>query len=72
MSPRKHNLIKSTCLEFFYFDHHGFISSYCSRASDFGLVKIDETGQIRQFLEKPKGENLKSMVCYFICFSLMR
>ncbi|KAJ6400847.1 hypothetical protein OIU84_016302 [Salix udensis] len=32
-----------------------------SRASDFGLVKIDETGQIRQFLEKPKGENLKSM-----------
>ncbi|CAK7348577.1 unnamed protein product [Dovyalis caffra] len=32
-----------------------------SRASDFGLVKIDETGQIREFLEKPKGENLRSM-----------
>ncbi|WCJ22569.1 Glucose-1-phosphate adenylyltransferase large subunit 1 [Euphorbia peplus] len=32
-----------------------------SRASDFGLIKIDETGRIRQFLEKPKGENLKSM-----------
>ncbi|EEF47125.1 glucose-1-phosphate adenylyltransferase, putative [Ricinus communis] len=32
-----------------------------SRASDFGLIKIDETGQIRQFLEKPKGESLKSM-----------
>ncbi|KAF2315093.1 hypothetical protein GH714_038148 [Hevea brasiliensis] len=32
-----------------------------SRASDYGLIKIDETGQITQFLEKPKGENLKSM-----------
>ncbi|KAJ0051650.1 hypothetical protein Pint_00726 [Pistacia integerrima] len=32
-----------------------------SRASDFGLVKIDETGRIRQFLEKPKGESLRSM-----------
>ncbi|KAJ9696856.1 hypothetical protein PVL29_008857 [Vitis rotundifolia] len=32
-----------------------------SRASDFGLIKIDEMGQIRQFLEKPKGETLKSM-----------
>ncbi|OVA13492.1 Nucleotidyl transferase [Macleaya cordata] len=33
-----------------------------SRASDFGLMKIDETGRIRQFLEKPKGESLKSML----------
>ncbi|RVW12511.1 Glucose-1-phosphate adenylyltransferase large subunit 2, chloroplastic [Vitis vinifera] len=32
-----------------------------SRASDFGLIKIDEMGQIQQFLEKPKGETLKSM-----------
>ncbi|KAJ4727966.1 Glucose-1-phosphate adenylyltransferase [Melia azedarach] len=32
-----------------------------SRASDFGLVKIDETGRIRHFLEKPKGESLRSM-----------
>ncbi|KAH7578151.1 hypothetical protein JRO89_XS01G0346500 [Xanthoceras sorbifolium] len=32
-----------------------------SRASDFGLVKIDEEGRIRQFLEKPKGESLRSM-----------
>lgn len=42
----------------------------CSRASDFGLVKIDEKGRITQFIEKPKGENLKSMVCYFAPFSL--
>lgn len=33
-----------------------------SRASDFGLMKIDEEGRIRQFLEKPKGESLRSMV----------
>ncbi|XP_044502204.1 glucose-1-phosphate adenylyltransferase large subunit 1-like isoform X2 [Mangifera indica] len=32
-----------------------------SRASDFGLVKIDETGRINQFLEKPNGESLRSM-----------
>ncbi|KAJ7973173.1 Glucose-1-phosphate adenylyltransferase [Quillaja saponaria] len=32
-----------------------------SRASDFGLVKVDETGRIIQFLEKPKGESLRSM-----------
>ncbi|KAJ4847727.1 Glucose-1-phosphate adenylyltransferase large subunit 4, chloroplastic/amyloplastic [Turnera subulata] len=32
-----------------------------SRASDYGLVKIDETRRITQFLEKPNGESLKSM-----------
>ncbi|CAL5194894.1 unnamed protein product [Lathyrus oleraceus] len=32
-----------------------------SRASDFGLVKVDERGQIRRFMEKPKGEFLRSM-----------
>lgn len=39
-----------------------FISSTCSRASDFGLMKADRNGRITDFLEKPKGENLKSMV----------
>ncbi|KAG8377822.1 hypothetical protein BUALT_Bualt08G0073600 [Buddleja alternifolia] len=32
-----------------------------SRASDYGLMKIDETGRIIQFAEKPKGPALKSM-----------
>ncbi|KAE9593740.1 putative glucose-1-phosphate adenylyltransferase [Lupinus albus] len=32
-----------------------------SHASDFGLVKVDERGRIRQFLEKPNGELLRSM-----------
>ncbi|XP_072974856.1 glucose-1-phosphate adenylyltransferase large subunit 4, chloroplastic/amyloplastic-like [Typha angustifolia] len=32
-----------------------------SRASDYGLIKIDETGRINQFSEKPKGESLKLM-----------
>ncbi|KAK4342010.1 hypothetical protein RND71_037826 [Anisodus tanguticus] len=31
------------------------------RASDFGLMKIDETGRIVQFAEKPKGLALKAM-----------
>lgn len=31
------------------------------RASDFGLMKIDETGHIIQFAEKPKGPALKAM-----------
>ena len=34
----------------------------CSRASDYGLMKIDESGRILQFAEKPKGSNLKAMV----------
>ncbi|KAK9080313.1 hypothetical protein SSX86_000071 [Deinandra increscens subsp. villosa] len=32
-----------------------------SRASDYGLMKIDETGRIVHFAEKPKGSLLKSM-----------
>ncbi|XP_020099589.1 glucose-1-phosphate adenylyltransferase large subunit 1-like [Ananas comosus] len=32
-----------------------------SRASDFGLMKIDNAGRITQFLEKPKGKSLETM-----------
>ncbi|XP_009621409.1 glucose-1-phosphate adenylyltransferase large subunit 1 [Nicotiana tomentosiformis] len=32
-----------------------------SRASDFGLVKIDSRGRVVQFAEKPKGFDLKTM-----------
>ncbi|KAL2346311.1 hypothetical protein Fmac_000311 [Flemingia macrophylla] len=32
-----------------------------SRASDYGLMKIDKTGRIIQFAEKPKGSDLKAM-----------
>ncbi|GAV71760.1 NTP_transferase domain-containing protein [Cephalotus follicularis] len=32
-----------------------------SRASDYGLLKIDNKGRIIQFAEKPKGPNLKAM-----------
>ncbi|BBN09565.1 glucose-1-phosphate adenylyltransferase [Marchantia polymorpha subsp. ruderalis] len=32
-----------------------------SRASDYGLMKIDHKGQVLYFNEKPKGEQLKSM-----------
>lgn len=31
------------------------------RASAFGLMKIDETGRVTDFAEKPKGDALKSM-----------
>jgi hypothetical protein len=41
---------------------------YCSRASDYGLMKIDNTGRIIQFSEKPKGPDLKAMVCKFTSF----
>jgi ADP-glucose pyrophosphorylase len=33
-----------------------------SRASDFGLMKIDDTGRVISFSEKPKGADLKAMV----------
>uniref|UniRef100_A0A0D9VYN9 glucose-1-phosphate adenylyltransferase n=1 Tax=Leersia perrieri TaxID=77586 RepID=A0A0D9VYN9_9ORYZ len=32
-----------------------------SRASDFGLMKIDDTGRVIAFSEKPKGDDLKAM-----------
>ncbi|KAJ6805364.1 glucose-1-phosphate adenylyltransferase large subunit 1-like isoform X1 [Iris pallida] len=32
-----------------------------SRASDYGLMKIDKTGRIIKFSEKPKGVNLEAM-----------
>jgi glucose-1-phosphate adenylyltransferase len=31
------------------------------RASDFGLMKIDSTGRIIEFSEKPEGDALKAM-----------
>lgn len=33
-----------------------------SRASDYGLMKIDDKGRVLYFNEKPKGAELKSMV----------
>nr|AAB38781.1 ADP-glucose pyrophosphorylase large subunit [Oryza sativa Japonica Group] len=33
-----------------------------SRASDYGLVKFDHSGRVIQFLEKPEGADLESMV----------
>lgn len=38
----------------------------CGHASDYGLMKIDNTGRIVQFDEKPKGPDLKAMVVKFI------
>ena len=31
------------------------------RASDFGLMKIENTGRITEFAEKPEGAALKAM-----------
>lgn len=43
-----------------------------SRASDYGLMKIDKTGRIIQFSEKPKGANLESMKVDTTILSLSR
>ena len=32
-----------------------------AKAAAFGLMKIDDTGRITEFAEKPKGEALKAM-----------
>lgn len=53
-----------------FVDHHratgaditiGCLPMDDSRASDFGLMKIDDTGRIIEFAEKPKGAALKAM-----------
>lgn len=42
------------------------VEFFClSRASDFGLMKIDSRGQVIQFAEKPKGADLKAMVSIY-------
>lgn len=45
----------------------------CSRASDYGLMKIDDKGRVLYFNEKPRGADLESMVClvYFNPLSLL-
>ncbi|GMH23569.1 hypothetical protein Nepgr_025412 [Nepenthes gracilis] len=43
-----------------------------SRASDFGLMKIDRRGRVSQFCEKPKGADLKSMPVDTTIFGLSR
>lgn len=43
-----------------------------SRASDYGLIKIDKTGHIVQFSEKPKGADLESMKVDTTVFRLSR
>jgi ADP-glucose pyrophosphorylase len=40
------------------------IAWFFSRASDYGLVKVDDRGNIIQFSEKPKGADLKAMVIH--------
>lgn len=40
-----------------------FMCYMVRRASDFGLMKIDEKGRVINFSEKPKGDDLKAMVC---------
>lgn len=38
------------------------IMAFLSRASDYGLMKIDSRGRVIQFWEKPKGTELEAMV----------
>ena len=38
-----------------------------SRASDYGLMKIDSNGRVIQFMEKPRGADLEGMVSQALC-----
>jgi ADP-glucose pyrophosphorylase len=42
-----------------------------SRASDYGLMKINEEGQVLFFKEKPKGAELQAMVQAWFLFTLL-
>ncbi|KAF5736836.1 ADP glucose pyrophosphorylase [Tripterygium wilfordii] len=43
-----------------------------SRASDFGLMKIDNKGRVLSFSEKPKGDDLKAMAVDTMVLGLSR
>ncbi|CAK9326457.1 unnamed protein product [Citrullus colocynthis] len=60
-----------------HIDRNADISISCaavgdSRASDYGLVKIDSRGRIIQFSEKPMGANLNAMRVDTTSFGLSR
>lgn len=46
----------------FDFSSEFLVLLFLSRASDYGLMKIDNMGRVAQFAEKPKGADLKAMV----------
>ncbi|MGH9908225.1 MAG: sugar phosphate nucleotidyltransferase, partial [Pyrinomonadaceae bacterium] len=46
------------------------IPTDATSASDFGLLKTDQTGRIVEFREKPKGEHLESMLVDTTSFGL--
>ncbi|KAI8010717.1 hypothetical protein LOK49_LG06G03060 [Camellia lanceoleosa] len=48
--PMDYSLVQNVLLGFHF-----------SRASDFGLMKIDGKGRVMSFSEKPKGDDLKAM-----------
>ena len=45
-----------------FFNSLKLFHMFSSRASDYGLMKINKRGRIIQFAEKPKGAGLKAMV----------
>lgn len=48
------------------YPYESLLSLHDSRASDFGLMKIDNKGRVLSFSEKPKGDDLKAMVMIFM------
>jgi ADP-glucose pyrophosphorylase len=39
-----------------------YFPSFGSRASNYGLVRFDDTGRVLQFFEKPRRDDIESMV----------
>jgi ADP-glucose pyrophosphorylase len=67
-----HNLESSETLIAQYKEQMPTFLFYCgSRASDYGLMKINEEGQVLFFKEKPKGAELQAMVQAWFLFTLL-
>ncbi len=71
-SHMTHNLESSETLIAQYKEQMPTFLFYCgSRASDYGLMKINEEGQVLFFKEKPKGAELQAMVQAWFLFTLL-
>lgn len=46
--------------------HTSQLTCIYSRVSEYGLMKINNRGQVIEFAEKPSGARLKSMVSHYI------
>lgn len=61
----KHEHLVANCIVNWLVTEVALVDPPCSRASEYGLVRVDKNGRITEFQEKPRGDDLEAMVSDF-------